>query len=144
MERAAILFRLDNTFLLAFLAPSNFLTETISVRVMHITGPAHNVIFRLRIVSWIPSVTINFYRNSRSRSYRNLSRLQKVTWVSRWRDFGSKKRKLKAKSISRLMFSRKPWDHWNITIEHSYLFYLRSCAVIQICQIENKFSESFW
>ena len=37
------LFRLDNTFLLAFIAPSNFLTETISMRVTHITGPAHNV-----------------------------------------------------------------------------------------------------
>ena len=36
------LFRLDNTFLLAFIAPSNFLTETISMRVTHITGPAHN------------------------------------------------------------------------------------------------------
>ena len=39
------LFRLDNTFLLAFIAPSNFLTETISMRVTHITGPAHNVFF---------------------------------------------------------------------------------------------------
>ena len=36
------LFRLDNTFLLAFIAPSNFLTEPISMRVTHITGPAHN------------------------------------------------------------------------------------------------------
>ena len=42
------LFRLDNTFLLAFIAPSNFLTETISMRVTHITGPpAHNEICTL-------------------------------------------------------------------------------------------------
>ena len=46
------LFRLDNTFLLAFIAPSNFLTETISMRVTHITGPAHNVL-----------VTLSFYNS---------------------------------------------------------------------------------
>ena len=43
------LFRLDNTFLLAFIAPSNFLTETISMRVTHITGPAHNVMLTMAL-----------------------------------------------------------------------------------------------
>ena len=46
------LFRLDNTFLLDFIAPSNFLTETISMRVTHITGPAHNAYISHEILKY--------------------------------------------------------------------------------------------
>ena len=50
------LFRLDNTFLLAFIAPSNFLTETISMRVTHITGPAHNDQKRAELPKFIAEI----------------------------------------------------------------------------------------
>ena len=56
------LFRLDNTFLLAFIAPSNFLTETISMRVTHITGLAHNVTYTIHVI--ITFICINFPLNT--------------------------------------------------------------------------------